>query len=72
MDDPGREPRGYVGSPEGLEKFEQVCPSRGQREHMKAPYSDRREAGELLAAYVAPLVNGPAVVAAIPRGGVAG
>jgi len=36
---------------------------------MKAPYSDRREAGELLAAYVAPLVNGPAVVAAIPRGG---
>ncbi|HET7853914.1 MAG TPA: phosphoribosyltransferase family protein [Candidatus Methylomirabilis sp.] len=34
-------------------------------------FQDRTEAGELLAAELAPLISRPAVVAAIPRGGVA-
>lgn len=37
---------------------------------MRRSYRDRLEAGEVLAAEVAPLVRGPAVVAGIPRGGV--
>lgn len=33
-------------------------------------FSDRKQAGELLAARLAPLLDGPAVVLALPRGGV--
>lgn len=43
---------------------------RGGEGHVKHAYRDRREAGLTLAAEVAPLVAGPCVVAAIPRGGI--
>mgnify|MGYP001080389026 CR=1 FL=1 len=33
-------------------------------------FSDRKEAGKLLATRLTPLLDGPAVVLALPRGGV--